>query len=39
MINKPDVCKSYMTTYHAYKNSERELRFPLAVFVSYQNGD
>lgn len=30
---------SYMTTYRMYKDSERELRFPLAVSVSYQNGD
>ncbi|SDJ86709.1 Transposase DDE domain-containing protein [Halovenus aranensis] len=30
---------SYMTTYRMYKGSERELRFPLAVSVSYQNGD
>jgi len=28
-----------MTTYRMYKDSERELRFPLAVAVSYQNGD
>ena len=30
---------SYMTTYRMYKGSERELRFPLAASVSYQNGD
>ncbi len=30
---------SYMTTYHMYKGSEWELRFPLAVPVSYQDGD
>ena len=30
---------SYMTSYRMYKDSERELRFPLAVSVSYQNGD
>ena len=30
---------SYMTTYRMYKDSERELRFPLAVAASYQNGD
>jgi len=30
---------SYMTTYRMYKGRERELRFPLAVSVSYQNGD
>ncbi|EMA48521.1 transposase IS4 family protein [Halococcus salifodinae DSM 8989] len=28
-----------MTIYRMYKDSERELRFPLAVSVSYQNGD
>jgi len=28
-----------MTTYRMYKDSEQELRFPLAVAVSYQNGD
>ena len=28
-----------MTTYRMYKDSERELCFPLAVSVSYQNGD
>ena len=30
---------SYMTSYRMYKGRERELRFPLAVSVSYQNGD
>ncbi|SEP14420.1 hypothetical protein SAMN05216388_103717 [Halorientalis persicus] len=30
---------SYTTTYRMYEGSERELRFPLAVAVSYQNGD
>jgi IS4 transposase len=28
-----------MTTYQMYKGSEPELRFPLAVSVSHQNGD
>jgi len=37
--DKLDVHKSYMTSYPMYKDSERELRFPLAVSVSYQNGD
>ena len=36
---KLETHKSYMTTYRMYKNSERELRFPLAVSVSHQNGD
>jgi hypothetical protein len=36
---KLETHKSYMTTYRMYKDSERELRFPLAVSVSYQNGD
>ena len=39
MKEKLDVHKSYMTTYRMYKDSERELRVPLAVSVSYQNGD
>jgi IS4 transposase len=39
MKDKLDTHKSYMTTYRMYKDSERELRFPLAVAVSYQNGD
>jgi hypothetical protein len=39
MKEKLDVHKSYMTTYRLYKDSERELRVPLAVAVSYQNGD
>ena len=30
MRNKLDTHKSYMTTYRMYKDSERELRFPLA---------
>ena len=36
---KLETHKSHMTTYRMYKDSERELRFPLAVSVSYQNGD
>ena len=39
MKNKLATHYSYMTTYCMYKDSERELRFPLAVSVSYQNGD
>jgi len=39
MKDKLDVHKSSMTTYRMYKDSERELCFPLAVSVSYQNGD
>jgi len=39
MKDKLDTHKSYMTTYRMYKDSERELCFPLAVAVSYQNGD
>ena len=39
MQEKLDVHKSYMTTYRMYKGRERELCFPLAVSVSYQNGD
>jgi len=39
MKDKLDTHCSYMTTYRMYKDSERELRFPLAVAVSYQNGD
>ena len=39
MKQKLNVHKSYMTTYRMYKDSERELCFPLAVSVSYQNGD
>ncbi len=39
MKEKLDVHKSYMTTYRMFKDSERELCFPLAVAVSYQNGD
>ena len=29
----------YMTTYRMYRGRDRELRFPLAVSVSYQNSD
>jgi len=36
---KFDTHRSYVTTYRMYKDSERELRFPLAVSISYQNGD
>jgi len=36
---KLDTHRSYMTTYRMYKDSKRELQFPLAVSVSYQNGD
>jgi len=39
MKDKLDVHKSYMTTYRIYKNRERELCVPLAVAVSYRNGD
>jgi hypothetical protein len=39
MKDKLDTHKSYMTTYRMYKDCERELRFPLAVAISYQNGD
>ena len=39
MKDKLDIHKSYMTMYRMYKDSERELCFPLAVAVSYQNGD
>ena len=39
MKEKLDVHKSYMTTYRMYKDHKRELCFPLAVAVSYQNGD
>ena len=28
-----------MTTYRVYKDNERELRFPLAVSIPYQNSD
>lgn len=39
MNEKLDTHCSYMTTYRMYKDRERELQFPLAVSVSYQNGD
>lgn len=39
MQDKLDIHKSYMTTYRMFKDQERELRFPLAVCVSYQAGD
>ena len=39
MKDKLDTHCSYMSTYRMYKDSERELRFPLAVSVSYHNGD
>ena len=39
MKDKLDTEKSFITTYRMYKGSGRELRFPLAVAVSYQNGD
>ena len=39
MNEKLDTHKSYMTSYRMYKDRERELRFPLAVCVSYQAGD
>jgi IS4 transposase len=39
MKDKLDAHCSYMTSYRMYEDSERELRFPLAVSVSYQNGD
>jgi len=39
MKDKLDTHKSYMTTYRIYKDRERELCVPLAVAVSYQNGD
>lgn len=39
MKEKLDTHCSYMTAYRMYKDSERELHFPLAVAVSYQAGD
>ncbi|GGJ01715.1 hypothetical protein GCM10008995_09380 [Halobellus salinus] len=39
MKDKLDTHCSYMSTYRMYKDSERELQFPLAVSVSYQDGD
>ncbi|GAA0218768.1 hypothetical protein GCM10009000_037190 [Halobacterium noricense] len=38
MKDKLTTHYSYMTTYRMYKDSERELRFLLAISVSYQNG-
>lgn len=34
-----EVHKSYMTIYRMYKDSERELHFPLVVAISYQKGN
>ncbi|MDB2245180.1 ISH3 family transposase [Halorubrum ezzemoulense] len=39
MAEKLDTTVSYWTEYVMYKGSERELRFPLAVCVSYQQGN
>src|SRR6056297_991262 len=39
MAEKLDTTVSYWTEYVMYKDSERELRFPLAVCVSYQQGN
>ena len=39
MKDKLETHCSYMTTYRMFKDSELELRFPLAVSVSYHNGD
>jgi len=39
MKDKLDTHKSHMTTYRMYKDSYRELRFPLAVAVFYHTGD
>jgi len=39
MKRKLDTHCSYMTTYRMYKDCKRELKFPLAVAVSYQAGD
>jgi len=39
MKEKLETHCSYMTTYRMFKDSERELRFPLAVSVPYHNGD
>ncbi len=36
---KLDTHCSYMTTYRMYKDCKQELKFPLAVAVSYQAGD
>jgi hypothetical protein len=39
MAEKLDTTVSYWTEYVMYEGSERELRFPLAVCVSYQQGN
>jgi len=39
MAERLDTTVSYWTKYVMYKGSERELRFPLAVCVSYQQGN
>ncbi|WP_212750773.1 hypothetical protein [Haloterrigena sp. H1] len=39
MAEKLDTSVSYWTEYVMYEGSERELRFPLAVCVSYQQGN
>jgi hypothetical protein len=39
MAEKLDTAVSYWTEYVMYEGSERELRFPLAVCVSYQQGN
>ena len=39
MAIKLDTTVSYWTEYVMYKGSERELRFPLAVCISYQQGN
>jgi hypothetical protein len=39
MSEKLQTHCSYMTTYRMYKDRERELAVPLAVSVSYHNGD
>ncbi len=39
MKKKLDTHSSYMTAYRMYKDCKRELKFPLAVAVSYQAGD
>ncbi|WP_114579690.1 ISH3 family transposase [Saliphagus sp. LR7] len=39
MAAKLDTTISYWTEYLMYEGSERELRFPLAVCVSYQQGN
>ncbi|RQG95053.1 ISH3 family transposase [Natrarchaeobius oligotrophus] len=39
MTEKLDTIVSYWTEYVMYERSERELRFPLAVCVSYQQGN